>query len=164
MADLMLSYSQSKDSINIKDIEIICKTDIDGKFPKTFHNSIWSIYLSIACFLAFHLFIFLYFLKIHYAASRWLGFLLTKRTVIHFQLHLSCFPTFYSPWIYLVWTMSTEFLKINLSCDPSVIFVSFLLNFLQLLHFQLLLIFASLLLFHTFPSGISHCFFPLNLI
>lgn len=34
MADLMLSYSQ--DSINIKDIEIICKTDIDGNFYSIF--------------------------------------------------------------------------------------------------------------------------------
>lgn len=65
MADLMLSYSQSKDSINIKDIEIICKTDIDGNF--------YSIFL---------------YLKVHYVASRWLGFLLTKRTVIHFSFIL----------------------------------------------------------------------------
>lgn len=36
MADLMLSYSKSKDSINIKDIEIICKTDIDGNFYSIF--------------------------------------------------------------------------------------------------------------------------------
>lgn len=38
MADLMLSYSQSKDSINIKikKIEIICKTDIDGNFYSIF--------------------------------------------------------------------------------------------------------------------------------